>query len=83
MFAHVQTKCKKIETNKRCGFHVHMSPGDERPWTVDELRSICFAIVYFEEAMLAVLPESRRNNEIVASNYVGNPKFAGLSREEC
>jgi hypothetical protein len=82
MFAYIETKCT-IKTNKTCGFHVHMSPYNGEPWSVQELRSICFAIIYFEEAILALLPRSRRYNDHLLSNYVHNPKLARLSLNEC
>jgi hypothetical protein len=82
MFAHVETKCT-LSTNETCGFHVHMSPGNDEPWSVAELGSISFAIIHFEEAVLALLPEHRRNNMRLGSNFVDNKQFSGLTKNEC
>lgn len=82
MFTHIGTKCT-ITTNDTCGFHVHLSPGDGREWPVEELRSISFAILYFDEAILALLPEHRRISSRLLSNYADNPRFRGCNFDEC
>jgi hypothetical protein len=83
LFAYLEAKCEKIETNKSCGFHVHLSPGDGERWNLEELKRICFAIYYFEEAFMALLPVSRRHSVYISSKQYDNAKFAGLSIEEC
>lgn len=83
VFAHLEAKCKTINTNKSCGFHVHLSPGDGSMWRLDELKRIAFAICYFEQAFMALLPESRRISAYVAQKPSDNPKFRGSSIEEC
>lgn len=86
MFAHLEAKCT-INTNKRCGFHVHMSPGNGSMWTLPELKGICFAIIHFESAILAILPASRRNNFHLQSALYSfardTPNEDTYSREMC
>ena len=80
-FCYIESMCT-IKTNKTCGFHVHLSPGDGREWTVDELRSICFAILYFEAAFLALMPKERRESAHLLSNHL-HSQLAGLTLEQC
>lgn len=82
IFAHIQTKCT-LATNETCGFHVHLSPGSDEPWSVAELRSISFAIFYFDEAMLALMPVPRRKSYYHHSNRFDNRVFSGLTLGEC
>ncbi|OIW27625.1 hypothetical protein CONLIGDRAFT_716074 [Coniochaeta ligniaria NRRL 30616] len=80
VFDHVQTTCD-ITTNKSCGFHVHLSPGDGS-WDLEELKRICLAILYFEPAVLALLPVSRQNHHsFLGKNRFGNDNFHELSIE--
>ncbi len=83
VFAHLEAKCKTIKTNKSCGFHVHLSPGDGSMWRLDELKRIAFAIYYFEQAFMALLPESRRISVYVAQKPSDNPKYRASSTEKC
>ncbi|OIW34293.1 hypothetical protein CONLIGDRAFT_675289 [Coniochaeta ligniaria NRRL 30616] len=83
LFAHIDTKCVRMETNKSCGFHVHLSPGDGKPWTLDQLKRICFSIYYFEGALLALLPVSRRHSMFVSSRQMYNRNFFNLSTKAC
>jgi hypothetical protein len=71
MFKYIKENCN-ITTNDSCGFHVHMSPGDGKDWTVDEVRRICFAAYYFRD----VMPGRDPNNEYATSNFLNNPQFA-------
>lgn len=57
----------RIETDFSCGFHVHVSPGN-REWHLDELKSICIAILYFEQAMFDILPVDRRSSGYLYKN---------------
>lgn len=82
VFAHMETKCT-LQTNETCGFHVHVSPGSGKPWSVAELRSISFAILYFDEAMLALLPEPRRLSYYHQSNRADNIRFEKLTTGKC
>ncbi|KAH8904964.1 hypothetical protein BR93DRAFT_939021 [Coniochaeta sp. PMI_546] len=83
IFAHLQAKCERIETNKSCGFHVHLSPGDGFKWDLDELKRVCIAVLYFEDAFLALIPESRRHTSYVSNNRYDHEKFSALSFAEC
>ncbi|OIW25945.1 hypothetical protein CONLIGDRAFT_647676 [Coniochaeta ligniaria NRRL 30616] len=80
IFNHIKAQCK-ITTNETCGFHVHLSPGSGQPWSLEELRSISFAIIYFDEAILALLPQHRRNNDHLLSNFADNDKFKFFDKE--
>ncbi|KAG8164617.1 hypothetical protein KVR01_004892 [Diaporthe batatas] len=81
--AHVQNLFKTMresyvfESNRSCGFHVHASPA-AGAWSLQELKSICMAVVYFEDAFEAIVPEHRRGNQWIKSNTVDNPKLANL-----
>jgi hypothetical protein len=48
-----------------------------------ELRSISFAVIYFDEALLALLPEHRRRNFYLYSNYKNNNQLCDLTMDKC
>lgn len=88
MFATLSTDFL-IETNRSCGFHVHLSPGkpkaqtmDRGDWTIDELTRIAMAVVYFENAFEAVIPAERRGNKYHRANRAQNQYLAELSIDE-
>ncbi|KAG6357495.1 hypothetical protein INS49_013372 [Diaporthe citri] len=81
--AHVQNLFKTmrelylLESNRSCGFHVHLSPA-AGAWSLQELKAICMAVVYFEDAFEAIVPEHRRGNQWIKSNRIDNPELASL-----
>lgn len=62
----------EIDTNISCGTHVHFFPGSGKHWTDDELREICHATLFFEGALLRLVPESRRDNVCASSSGLKN-----------
>lgn len=76
-----------LDTNRSCGFHVHLSPGDPSgdrvDWTLDELKNIAMAVVYFEDAFELLIPETRRGSKWHRPNRAQNQAFMGLSTEKC
>ena len=73
----------KVETSGSCSTHVHLSPLNNVPWDIGALRSLCQAILYFENAWEVLLPESRRGNGWCRSNRLRNFQFRDKSDEEC
>lgn len=67
-----------FQSNRSCGFHIHVSP-QEGTWTMTELRNICIAIIYFEGAFEVLVPEHRRGNQWIKSNRADNPALAKLT----
>ncbi|EZG04336.1 hypothetical protein H106_05987 [Trichophyton rubrum CBS 735.88] len=60
VFKHLRTLAS-LQVNHSCGFHVHISK-QERPWTLEDLKRVSRAILYFESSMELVVPEHRRGN---------------------
>ncbi|OIW34290.1 hypothetical protein CONLIGDRAFT_688027 [Coniochaeta ligniaria NRRL 30616] len=79
-FESVTTFCK-IKTNKTCSTHIHISPGDGKDWTLDELKEISMAVTYFEWAFLALLPPHRRKSAFCQSHTAGR-SWAKADRKE-
>lgn len=73
MFSKMQKACN-LFTNETCGTHIHLSPG-EGIWRTKELKRICKAILYFEEAMEVLFPAARRQSKFCRSNRFNNPQF--------
>jgi hypothetical protein len=57
-----------------CGTHIHISLTPQ--YTLDQLKRIASAIIYFEPAFEALVPDDRRGNEWCRSIWLEGPKFA-------
>lgn len=77
----------EFQTNRSCGFHVHISPGDPSDgrgdWTLEELKNIAMAIVYFEDAFEVLIPETRRGSKWHRPNRAQNRSFEKLRMDQC
>lgn len=77
----VQSTFQKLEsicaitTNDTCGFHVHFARING--WTIELLKPLCRAILFFEPAFEAILPSHRRGNEYAKSNRYDNSNSEG------
>lgn len=74
----------RIEENKDCGTHVHVSV--EGGYSLEELKRIASAVISFEPAFEALVPEHRRQScEYARSIWIGSREFAanGLTRAQC
>ena len=58
----------KITANASCGTHVHMSVAGG--YSLEELKRLSHAIIHFEPALEALLPEDRWGNEYTKSNWI-------------
>ena len=76
-----------FETNRSCGFHVHLSPGsssyERGDWTLDELKNIAMAVIYFEDAFEVLIPETRRGSKWHRPNRSQNRSFESLNTKQC
>jgi hypothetical protein len=72
-----------IETNESCGMHVHLSPIDNRIWPLESLQRLCRSALWFEKALEAVYPDSRRGNLWCKSNHLDNPRLKAKTELEC
>ncbi len=73
----------EITDNKDCGTHVHVSV--EGGYTLEELKRIASAVLHFEPAFEALVPEHRREDcEYARSSWIDSREFApkGLSRAQ-
>ena len=68
-----------IETNDTCGTHVHISPPREKDWDIGNPKPVCGSILYFENAIEALVPPKRRNNILTKANWVDNHHFHNKS----
>lgn len=71
-----------IDTNHRCGTHVHISL--DPFFNVRELVRIAQAVLHFEPAIEALVPEDRRGNDFCKSNWLGSRQLgaANISRTD-
>ncbi|OAL72652.1 hypothetical protein A7D00_3654 [Trichophyton violaceum] len=77
VFKHLRTLAS-LQVNHSCGFHVHISK-QERPWTLEDLKRVSRAILYFESSIELVVPEHRRGSIWGKNNCCDNPRFEGKS----
>jgi len=60
----------KLRLTTDCSMHVHVSPYDG-PYTADQLKKICKALSYFDNAITKVMPTERKDNHWATSNVAG------------
>ena len=70
-------------TTDYCATHVHISPKATKFWTLDELKNVAQAVVYFEEAFEVIIAPSRRTNAYSGSNKANNRKLKALTSAAC
>lgn len=55
-----------------CATHVHISPKAGTRWNLDQLKQVAQAVIYFEEALKAILAPSRREHRLTKRNKANN-----------
>ena len=70
-------------TNDFCATHVHISPKATKFWSLDHLKSVAQAVVYFEEAFEVIIAPSRRTSRYSRSNKANNRKLQLLTFPAC
>ncbi|KAJ6442646.1 hypothetical protein O9K51_03821 [Purpureocillium lavendulum] len=58
-----------IHLTKDCSMHVHVSPGQGKSFTVDQVRSIVKATAYYDKAITEYVPAERKNNPWAVANF--------------
>lgn len=68
-----------VHINESCGLHIHISspPQSRGKWSIQTLRSVCRSILYFNEAIEALVPAERRSNIYSANNHHENTLLKG------
>jgi hypothetical protein len=57
-----------IDANQ-CSTQVHISPA-KKDWTLDQLKAIAKAIIYFERCVDALMPKERVDKTYYCSNHI-------------
>jgi len=70
-----------IETNTWCGTHVHVSPDND--YTLDQVKSVACAVLYFESSLNALVPADRLKSKFCKSFHASNPNFKGKAMDKC
>ena len=65
----------EIEVDSMCATHVHVSPKKEKVWSLEQLKQVAKAIIYFNEAFKAIWAPSRRGHGLTQSNKDNNHNF--------
>jgi hypothetical protein len=69
-----------VETNQTCSTHIHISL--TRKWTTTDIQSISAAALWFEGALLGLVPEHRRDNQFCKQlNKIR--RFDGKGIQDC
>lgn len=79
LFTNINKICY-LTINPSCAFHVHIRRIGG--WTVSYLLSLCHAILYFENAVQALLPAERRRNFWARSNNWDNSRLRMASIQQ-
>ena len=66
-----------------CATHVHVSPKAGTRWSLDQLKQIAQAVVYFEEAFKIIWTPSRREQILTKSNKTDNKNLNQLDFGNC
>jgi hypothetical protein len=71
-----------IRVDRSCGTHVHVSPEGrflwEYPYTLDELKRIAKAVIYYDSAVTLILPGERKACSYSRSNVLENAQLKGV-----
>jgi hypothetical protein len=82
MWSIVEELCR-IETNKTCGTHIHVSPANGHEWQLEHVKSMARSILHFEPAFEVLVSAHRRGNEYTKSNSIDNPSFEHKTVAQC
>ena len=69
--------------NHNCATHVHIWPKGKKDWSLDQLKQIAKAVIYFEKAFEVISAPSRRNHDHTRHNKASNPELKDLEFAEC
>lgn len=58
----------KPSKSRKCGSHIHISPGPDMRWEATELQGIAFGVIYYESLVNAILPHHRQDNTYCKPN---------------
>lgn len=74
----------RFSTTNACATHVHISPQNEgNSWSLDQLKGVAQAVVYFEQAFEVIVAPSRRGNSHVYRNKANNRFLQNLEFKDC
>ena len=68
----------EVEVDNGCATHVHVSPKKEKVWSLQQLKQVAKAIIYFDGAFKKIWAPSRREHDLTQSNKRDNYKLKGL-----
>ena len=73
----------EVEVDKMCATHIHVSPKKEKAWSLEQLKQVAKAIIYFDEAFKAIWAPSRRDHGLTQSNKSDNHKLKNHDFAAC
>ena len=73
----------EVEVDSMCATHVHVSPKKEKFWSLEQLKEVAKAIIYFNEAFKAIWAPSRRGHGLTQSNKSDNQKLKNHDFAAC
>ena len=73
----------EVEVDEMCATHVHISPKKEEEWSLEQLKQVAKAIIYFNDAFKTIWAPSRRKHELTKSNKDDNHKLRTLKFAQC
>lgn len=63
--------------SKKCGSHIHVSPGPDKCWDGTELQGIAFGVIFYEPLVKAILPRHRQENTYCRPNSEASEELRG------
>ena len=73
----------EVKVDQMCATHVHVSPRKEERWSLEPLKRVAKAIIYFNDAFKAIYAPSRRKHDLTQSNKDDNYKLKDLDFAAC
>ena len=73
----------EVVINDGCATHVHVCPRNEERWSLEQLKPIAKAIIYFDPGLMEIYAPSRREHMLTQSNKRENHKLKDLNYAEC
>jgi Putative amidoligase enzyme len=75
------SRCYRITEDNSCGTHIHISMVPN--YSLTELKHIASAVIQFEPAFEALMPDHRRGNAYAVSNWLHSPYLARRNKSRC
>ena len=73
----------EVEVDHMCATHVHISPKEKEVWSLEQLKRIAKAVIYFDDPFKVISAPTRRDHDLTQSNKRKNYLLKDLDFGAC